>query len=71
MDSETGRCAILFPHGVLFRDTEAELRRKLIEADLVECVLGLGPGLFYNSAMEQEPCADSLHGRRCSWAFVR
>ncbi|MEQ8262273.1 class I SAM-dependent DNA methyltransferase [Pseudohaliea sp.] len=52
MDSETGRCAILFPHGVLFRNEEAEMRRKLIEADLVECVLGLGPGLFYNSPME-------------------
>lgn len=52
MDPETGRCAVLFPHGVLFRDEEAEMRRKLIEADLVECVLGLGPGLFYNSPME-------------------
>lgn len=52
MDSKTGRCAVLFPHGVLFRDEEAEMRRKLIEADLVECVLGLGPGLFYNSPME-------------------
>jgi type I restriction-modification system DNA methylase subunit len=39
----TGRCAILFPHGVLFRQEEAEMRRKLIEADLIECVLGLGP----------------------------
>jgi type I restriction enzyme M protein len=48
----TGRCAILFPHGVLFRQEEAEMRRKLIEADLVECVLGLGPNLFYNSPME-------------------
>ena len=28
------------------------MRCKLIEADLVECVLGLGPGLFYNSLME-------------------
>src|SRR5690606_7345984 len=28
------------------------LRRKLVEADLVDCVLGLGPGLFYNSPME-------------------
>jgi type I restriction enzyme M protein len=28
------------------------MRRKLIGADLVECVLGLGPGLFYNSPME-------------------
>lgn len=52
MDRETGRCAILFPHGVLFRNEEAEMRRKLIEVDLVECVLGLGPGLFYNSPME-------------------
>lgn len=52
MDPETGRCAILFPHGVLFRNEEAEMRRKLIETDLVECILGLGPGLFYNSPME-------------------
>jgi type I restriction enzyme M protein len=52
MDPKSGRCAVLFPHGVLFRDEETEMRRKLIEADLVECVLGLGPGLFYNSPME-------------------
>ena len=52
LDPKTGRCAILFPHGVLFRNEEAEMRRKLIEADWVECVLGLGPGLFYNSPME-------------------
>ncbi|MEJ1930580.1 class I SAM-dependent DNA methyltransferase [Nostoc sp. NIES-2111] len=52
LDPETGRCAILFPHGVLFRKEEAEMRKKLVEADLVECVLGLGPNLFYNSPME-------------------
>jgi type I restriction enzyme M protein len=28
------------------------MRRKLVEADLVECVLGLGPNLFFNSPME-------------------
>jgi type I restriction enzyme M protein len=49
---KTGRCAILFPHGVLFRQEEAKMRRKLIDADLIECVLGLGPNLFYNSPME-------------------
>ena len=49
---KSGRCAILFPHGVLFRQEEAEMRSKLIEADLIECVLGLGPNLFYNSPME-------------------
>lgn len=52
MDPQTGRCAILFPHGVLFRKEEQEMRRKLVEADLAECVLGLGPNLFYNSPME-------------------
>jgi type I restriction enzyme M protein len=52
LDPKTGRCAILFPHGVLFRNEEAEMRRKLVEADFVECVLGLGPNLFYNSPME-------------------
>jgi type I restriction enzyme M protein len=49
---DTGRCAILFPHGVLFRDEEREMRRRLVEHDVVECVLGLGPNLFYNSPME-------------------
>ena len=52
LDPKTGRCAILFPHGVLFRNEEADMRRKLIELDLLECVLGLGPNLFYNSPME-------------------
>jgi type I restriction enzyme M protein len=47
-----GRCAILFPHGVLFRKEEADMRQKLVDADLVDCVLGLGPNLFYNSPME-------------------
>jgi type I restriction enzyme M protein len=49
---KTGRCAVLWPHGVLFRQEESDMRRKLIEADLIECVLGLGPNLFYNSPME-------------------
>jgi type I restriction enzyme M protein len=48
----TGRCAILFPHGVLFRDEEAQMRARLVENDVIECVLGLGPNLFYNSPME-------------------
>ncbi|MGO9960544.1 MAG: N-6 DNA methylase [Solirubrobacteraceae bacterium] len=52
MKPRTGRCAILFPHGVLFRDEEREMRKRIVEADLIDCVLGLGPGLFYNSPME-------------------
>ena len=52
MNPNTGRCAILFPHGVLFRDEERDMRQKMIRADVVEAVLGLGPNLFYNSPME-------------------
>jgi len=28
------------------------MRQKMIEQDLVDCVIGLGPNLFYNSPME-------------------
>jgi type I restriction-modification system DNA methylase subunit len=42
----------LFLHGVLFRTEESSLREKLIRTDLVECVIGLGANLFYNSPME-------------------
>lgn len=52
MNPEHGKCAILLPHGVLFRDSEQDIRKKMIEDDIVECVLGLGPNLFYNSSME-------------------
>lgn len=47
-----GRSISLWPHGILFRDAEMQMRRKMIEEDLVECVIGLGPNLFYNSPME-------------------
>lgn len=52
LDPKTGRCAILFPHGVLFRDEERELRERLVKSDLVECVIGIGKNLFFNSPME-------------------
>lgn len=52
LDEKSGRCAILFPHGVLFRNEEGEMREKLVRGDYVECVIGLAPNLFYNSPME-------------------
>lgn len=50
--SNKGRCAILWPHGVLFRNEEQAMRSKMVEQDWVESVIGLGPNLFYNSPME-------------------
>ncbi len=52
MNEKNGRCAILFPHGVLFRKHEYEMRKKLIKMDLVDCVIGIGKNLFYNSCMD-------------------
>ncbi|MDG2539825.1 class I SAM-dependent DNA methyltransferase [Dyella jiangningensis] len=47
-----GRCAVLWPHGVLFRNEEQAMRARMVEQDWVEAVIGLGPNLFYNSPME-------------------
>jgi type I restriction enzyme M protein len=47
-----GRCAVLWPHGVLFRNEEQAMRLKMVEQDWVEAVIGLGPNLFYNPPME-------------------
>lgn len=52
LKEDTGRSAILFPHGVLFRNEESSMREKLVRSDMLECVIGLGPNLFYNSPME-------------------
>ena len=52
LNEETGRCVVLFPHGVLFRDSESDIRKKMIENDYVDAVIGLGKNLFYNSSME-------------------
>lgn len=52
MNQENGRYAILWPHGILFRDMEAEMRKKMVQEDQIEGVIGLGANLFYNSPME-------------------
>lgn len=52
LNKDTGRCVVLFPHGVLYRDAELEMRKKMIQKDLIDAVIGLGPNLFYNATME-------------------
>jgi type I restriction enzyme M protein len=66
LKSETGRAAMLWPHGVLFRDSEQAVRQQVIESDIIEAVIGLGPNLFYNSPMES--CVVILN---CKKAVVR
>ena len=52
MNEKNGRCAVLLPHGILFRNEETDVRRRLILSDTIEAVIGLGPNLFYNAPME-------------------
>ena len=52
LSEKNGRSCVLWPYGVLFRNSEYEMRKKMIEEDLVECVIALGKNLFYNSIME-------------------
>ena len=52
MRPSTGRMAVVLPHGALFRmAAEGKIRRKLLEMDLLEAVIGLGPNLFYGTGL--------------------
>lgn len=62
-----GRMAIVLPQGALFRKgAEGRIRTKLLELDLLEAVIGLGPNLFYGTTLAACICIfrqqkDDLH----------
>jgi len=48
----SGRMAVVVPQGALFRkNAEGRIRQKLLEADLVEAVIGLAPNLFFGTGL--------------------
>jgi type I restriction enzyme M protein len=48
----TGRMAVVLPQGALFRGgVEGQIRRTLLEMDLIEVVIGLAPNLFYGTGL--------------------
>ena len=52
MKPGTGRMAVVLPHGTLFRKgAEGRIRQQLIEQDLLEAVIGLGPNIFYGTTL--------------------
>ena len=52
MKPKTGRCAVVMPQGVLFHGgKEGAMRQKMIEEDLVECVIALVGNLFYGAGV--------------------
>lgn len=49
---EDGQVATVMPHGVLFRGgAEREIRRKWLQEDLIEAVIGLPQNLFYGASI--------------------
>jgi type I restriction enzyme M protein len=47
-----GRMAVVLPQGALFRKgAEGKIRRKLLEQDLIEAVIGLAPNIFYGTGL--------------------
>ena len=52
MDKKNGRCAVVLPQGVLFHSgKEAEMRKKLIDSDILECVITLVKGVFFSTGV--------------------
>ena len=52
MAAGCGRMAVVLPHGALFRmGAEGKIRRKILEMDLLEAAIGLGPNLFYGTGL--------------------
>src|SRR5690606_37850031 len=52
MNPNGGRMAVVLPHGVLFRmGAEGAIRKKILETDMLEAVIGMGPNLFYGTGL--------------------
>ncbi len=50
--NDKGRCAVVLPHGVLFRgSSEQKIREGLIKDDLLEAVIGLPMNLFFGTGI--------------------
>ena len=50
--NNSGRMAVVLPHGALFRKgAEGKIRQALIEQDLLEAVIGLGANIFYGTQL--------------------
>jgi type I restriction enzyme M protein len=52
MAPKSGRLAVVLPHGSLFRmGAEGRIRSKVLEMDVIEAIIGLGPNLFYGTGL--------------------
>jgi len=52
LDAQSGRMAVVLPHGVLFRGaSEGKIRRQIVEFNLLDAVIGLPANLFYGTGI--------------------
>ena len=52
LDEKKGRMSVVVPHGVLFRGaSEGVIRKKLIDENLLDAVIGLPANLFYGTTI--------------------
>lgn len=52
MRADTGRVGVVMPHGTLFRGgRDAEMRKYVVENNLLEAVIGLPNNLFYSTSI--------------------
>ncbi len=52
MAERVGRMAVVLPLGALFHTAaEGKIRTKILQSDLIETVIGLGPNLFYGTGI--------------------
>lgn len=52
MDPKTGRCAVILPQGALFHGgKEGDIRKAIVETDMLECVITLVQGVFFSTGV--------------------
>ena len=53
----SGMVGVVMPHGILFRGgAEGTIRKGIVEADLLEAIIGLAPNLFYGASIPVAIC---------------
>ncbi len=48
---QDGKMAVILPHGVLFRQNEEEVRKRLVDSNYIDAIISLPENLFYDNRM--------------------
>lgn len=68
---DSGRVGVVVPHGVLFRGaSEGVIRQKLVEANLLDAVVGLPANLFYGTGIPAAILVFKKHKKNKTVLFI-